>query len=119
MTVERLIKELKKYNPKAVIRLHDRCGNDALFAVSYVKDNSVVVIEDRLDNDLGAEIEARFEDAKNIEMNELEFFKDFLETGLTLNDIKEYYPEKYEYSKDFMIKHNLINGEDKIKIIKL
>ena len=108
MTVERLIKELKKYNPKAVVRLHHIEGYDALFAVGFANNNNVVVIEDKSDNDLGSEIEARFEHAKDIGMNELEFFKDFLEIGLTLDDSKEYYPEKYEYSKDFMSKHNLI-----------
>ena len=108
MTVERLIKELKKYNPKAVVKLHHMEGLDALFAIGFAHNDNVVVIEDKSDNDLGSEIEARFEHAKDIGMNELEFFMDFLEIGLTLDDIKKYYPEKYEYSKDFMSKYHLI-----------
>ena len=41
-------------------------------------------------------------------MDELDFFMDLLDTGITLADIKLYYPEKYEYSKKFMEEHGLI-----------
>lgn len=54
------------------------------------------------------EISARFENATESQLDELDFFMDLLETGITLDDIKTYYPEKYEYSKNFMEGHGLI-----------
>jgi hypothetical protein len=108
MTVEKLIKELQKYNPKAVVRLHHPEGDVAIFAVGYEYNDSVVTIEGKEDNDLRSEISARFENADKIADTELGFFEDLLEIGITLDDIKQYYPEKYEYSKEFMINNNLI-----------
>lgn len=41
-------------------------------------------------------------------MDELDFFIDLLETGITLEDIKEFYPEKYDYAKGYLEDHGLI-----------
>ena len=108
MTVERMIKELKKYNPKAEVKMHYKDGYNALFVVSYVGKDDTVIIEDKSDNDLRSELSARFEHASEIQMDELDFFLDLLEIGITLEDIKENLPEKYEYSKKFMEEHGLI-----------
>ena len=114
MTVERLIKELENLNmPKAEVKLNDIHGSTALFALAlanpYHKElSNVVWIESKNDIDMGNELSARFEDASELQMDELDFFMNLLDTGFTLDDIKEYLPEKYEYSKNFMEGHGLI-----------
>lgn len=108
MTVERLIVQLLDYNPKAVVRLNDRRGEIALFALTLQDDDNIVWLEGKDDIDLGEEISARFERANEIQMDELDFFIDLLDTGITLEDIELYCPDKYEYSKTFMEEHGLV-----------
>ena len=57
---------------------------------------------------LEKEISARFENASENQMDELDFFMDLLDSGITLEDIKIYCPDKYEYSKLFMEEHGLL-----------
>lgn len=108
MTVERLIKQLENYNPKAEVRLNDRRGTTALFAVALADNDNFVWIEGKDDIDLGEEISARFERASEIQMDELDFFMDLIDMGITLKDIELYCPDKYGYSKEFMEEHGLI-----------
>ena len=108
MTVERLIKQLENYNPKAEVRLNDHRGCVALFALALANDDNTVWIEGKDDIDLGEEISARFVKASEIQMDELDFFLDLLDMGITLEDIEECCPEHYEYSKKFMEEHGLI-----------
>lgn len=110
MTVERMIKELQKCDPNAEVKMHHHAGNNALFVVSFVNIRGVVVIEDKSDNDLRAELLARWERASenNFDTDELDFFMDLIETGFTLNDIKENIPEHYKYAEKFMREHGLI-----------
>ena len=96
MTVERLINQLKNFNPKAEVRLNDHRGTIALFALATVDNNDLVWIEGKDDIDLGEEIYARFEKASEMQMDELDFFLDLLDMGITLEDIKECCPDKYE-----------------------
>ena len=60
MTVERLIKELSRYNPKARVRLHGEEGEELLFVMSLVKDEDNVWVEGESENDIEEEIRARF-----------------------------------------------------------
>lgn len=108
MTVKRLIKQLENYKPKAEVRLNDCRGTTALFAVALANNDDLVWIEGKDDIDLGEEISARFERASEIQMDELDFFIDLLDMGITLEDIKVYCSDKYEYSKTFMEEHGLI-----------
>lgn len=122
MTVERLIKQLENYNPMAEVRLNDCRGTVALFALAVAGNDSLVWIEGKNDIDLGEEIRARFSKAYETQMNEFEFFVNLLEMGITLEDIKEHCPDKYEYSKTFMKEHGLVrvtNGtEESMKRFK-
>lgn len=108
MTVEKLINQLKKYNPKAEVRLNDSQGTTALFAVAFANNDNLVWIEGKDDIDLGEEISARFENALETQTDEIDFFMELIDTGISLEDIKKHYPEKYEYSKNFMEQHGLI-----------
>lgn len=108
MTVERLIKQLEIYNPKAEVKLNDYKGEVALFALTLVNDDNTVWIEGKDDIDLGEEISARFANANEIQIDELDFFLDLLDMGITLEDIRECCIEHYKYSKKFMEEHGLI-----------
>lgn len=44
----------------------------------------------------------------SIEEDELVFFSELIEDGITLTDIKNYCPRHYEYSKKFMEEHGLV-----------
>lgn len=108
MKVKKLIKELEKYNPNAEVKLHFASGNNLLFVSQFVGHDDAVILEDVTTSDLSSELDARFEEVLNKRLGELDFFKDLIDTGFTLEDIEQYLPEKYEYSKAFMKEHGLI-----------
>lgn len=56
---------------------------------------------------LGTELAAQFKNASEQQVDELDFFIELIEQGITLDDIKKHLPEKYEYSKRFMEEHGL------------
>lgn len=56
---------------------------------------------------LREEIAAKFEKASEGQIDELDFFLELMDAGITLELIREYYPEKYDYSKSFMEEHGL------------
>ena len=113
MKVRRLIEELQKMPQDAEVKMHDRDGDNLLFVmrldpICCPEYANVVYLEDKTDNDLSVELEARFETAMDdYEDNELDFFLDLLDIGFTLADIKKNLPEYYEYSKNFMEEHGL------------
>lgn len=56
---------------------------------------------------LREEIAAKFEKASEDQIDELDFFLELRDAGITLEDIKEFCPDKYDYSKSFMEEHGL------------
>lgn len=107
-TVYNLLEALSSYRDRHDVIMHSlRDGKPVLFVVSYENIPGVVVLEDADDNDLSSELEARFENAAEQQMDELDFFMDLIDTGFTLDDIKEHLPEQYEYSRMFMTLHGL------------
>ena len=83
--------------------------NDLLTMLSNcLKSQGYSFTESQLKELLGEEISARFEKANEIQMDELDFFMDLLDMGITLKDIKLYCPDRYKYSKEFMEGHGLI-----------
>lgn len=104
MKVKKLIKLLENYNPDAEVKMHHKDGLNLLFACQISGNDDTVFLEDASDNDLGSELEARFENLLNKKMTEHEFFADLIDTGFTLDDIQKYIPEQYEYSKAIMEK---------------
>lgn len=55
-----------------------------------------------------AMLDQMFKNAAESQEDELDFFIDLMEAGITLEDIKEFLPEQYEYSKNYMEDHGLI-----------
>lgn len=108
MKVKRMIEELLKCNPEAEVKLHGKWGNNALFVLSYVGDDKNIVIADKDDADLASELEARYERACKEQTDELDFYMDLFESGITLEDIRENLPEKYEQGKKFCEEHGLV-----------
>ena len=88
MTVERLIKELKKYNPKARVRLHGEEGEELLFVMSLVKDEDNVWVEGESENDMGEEIGARFNAAVEEGLDETDVYADMLEIGIDVDMVR-------------------------------
>ena len=70
--------------------------------------DGTIVIETSDDMDMTSELYERFKDAANNQLDELDFFMELMENGITLQDIKKFLPEKYKYSKKFMQEHGLI-----------
>lgn len=108
MKKERLIQELQKIPGNPEIKMHSKDGYNLLFVLQIVGHDDVAFLEDATDNDLGEELEARFTHAAEVQLDELDFFTDLLEIGYTLEDIKNYIPDRYEYSKNFMEEHGLV-----------
>lgn len=108
MKVSRMIKELQKYNPNAEVKFHHKEGNNALFVLAYEGDESAIFLGNKSDYDLVSELSERFEYALEHNIDELDFFMDLIETGFTLEDIKENLLNRYEYSKQFLEEHGLI-----------
>ena len=115
MTVEKLIKELQKMNPKAQVKLNGKSGSPALFALTEQNKNDVVWIECSDDIDMRQELIARFEEASKKQLDELDFFMDLLETGFTLYDIELFYPEVYKYREKFMREHGLMQQMERVE----
>lgn len=102
MKVKKLIKQLEHYDLDAEVKMHHRDGLNLLFVVQISGDDKTVYLEDESDNDLRSELGARFDNLRKGIISEEEFFTDLTDTGFTLDDIKKYIPEEYEYSKKFM-----------------
>lgn len=59
-------------------------------------------------NVMSTMLDQMFKNAAESQEDELDFFIDLMEAGITLDDIKEFLPEQYEYSKNYMEDHGLI-----------
>ena len=109
MTVERLIKELQKYNPKAEVKLHTISGESVLFVLGYIGDNKSIFLETESDTDMHSELEARFKYASEFQMDELDFYMDLLEVGIDIEMVQKYMGEEIaSHMREFCEEHGLI-----------
>lgn len=109
MTVEKLINQLQKCNPKAIVKMHHKDGEPVLFAVCAKDDDKQIWLECESDNDMGEEIGARFDNMTEVWGNELNFYTDLLETGIDVNMVRKYMDDlTANRMEQFCIKHNLI-----------
>ena len=108
-TVARLIDELSIMNPEAVVKLNSKTGEEVLFVVALKKDPSVVWLETESENDIGEEIGVRFENALENWDDELDFYMDLIETGITVDMVRKYMDdETADHMKTFCEEHGLI-----------
>ena len=109
MTVERLIKELQEFNPKAIVKMHHRDDEPVLFAVGIVGDDERIWLESESDNDMSEEISARFEAASEDWESELDFYMDLLEIGIDVDMVRRHMDdETANHMEQFCIEHGLI-----------
>ena len=109
MTVERMIEELKKFNPNAVVKMHHRDSEPVLFVLGVVGDKDRVWIESESDNDMSAELEARFKYAIEEDIDELDFYIDLLEIGIDVHMVRKYMGDEYaNHMHQFCEEHGLI-----------
>lgn len=109
MKVKTLIKKLQQFNPEAEVRLNDYNGYPVLFANMRMNDKDVVWLDGEGDIDLGEEISARFENAAEEGMDELDFYMDLLEIGITVEKVREYMgDDTADHMQDFCKEHGLI-----------
>lgn len=81
---------------------YDFCKNN------YGLDGWMTTDKYRFEVDMADKLAARFNEVIESQTDELDFFMELLEVGYTLDDIKKYCPERYEFSKLFMEEHGLI-----------
>lgn len=90
MKVEALIKRLQKMNPDAVVHLHYKDGDEVLFIMAQQNDNSVVWLETEYDNDMGQEIQARFDAIDHGEVDDKTMYAEMLSLGITVDMVRKY-----------------------------
>lgn len=109
MKVSKLIEELKKSDPNNEVILHSPMGETIVCVARYQSEayKSKVGLYVKSDINVKSELYARFHEASKYFDSELDFFLDLLDSGFTLDDIKEHLPDKYLYSHKFMKEHGL------------
>lgn len=83
MKRELLIKLLEKMPEGAEVKMHSATGESVLFVNAYENDNNTIWLECESDIDLSAELDARFTNAAETQMDELDFYMDLVERGIT------------------------------------
>lgn len=109
MKAKILIKKLSQVNPDAEVLIGCKNGEPVLFLESLVDNKEIVWLESESDIDLGTELEARFENAAETQMDELDFYMDLLEIGITIDMVRKYMGEDVaKHMKTFCEEHGLI-----------
>lgn len=109
MKVKRLIEQLSKYDPEAVVRMHERYGSPVLFALALQKDNTTVWLECEADTDMAEEINVRFQQALDGEQDELDFYADLLEIGIDVDMVRKYIDDDTaDHMETFCMDHGLL-----------
>lgn len=110
MKVEALIKELEKMNPEAEVYLHHPLGKEVLFCLTgQITGQRKVWLEDEFDNDMEEELNARYKHALESGMDELDFYMNLLEIGITTEMVRVYLDDEHaDHMKEFCEEHGLI-----------
>lgn len=109
MKVKTLIKRLQKMNPEAEVKLNDYGGETALFVNARVNDKNTVWLDGEDDINMGLEISARFERAIEEEWDELDFYMDMLEIGITVDMVRKYMDDEHaNHMQRFCEEHGLM-----------
>lgn len=109
MRVKRLIEELSKFNPDAIVKMHHRDDEPVLFVLGVVGDNERVWLESESDNDMGEEIMARFENAIEEGIDELDVYTELLDIGIDVDMVRRHTDdETADHMQKFCEEHGLI-----------
>lgn len=114
MRVKTLIEQLESKNPNAIVRLHGRDGEPVLFALNTVGDTENVWLECESDNNMAEEIHARFDNAIENGLDELDVYSEMLEAGIDVDMVRRNIgDEAADHMQAFCEEHGLL-GEDKV-----
>lgn len=109
MKVKTMIKKLSKMNPEAEVRLNEYNGETALFINARTNDQNIVWLDGEDDIDLGEEISARYKKASEEQWDELDFYMDLLEIGITGDMVRKYMSDEHaDIMERFCEEHGLI-----------
>lgn len=117
-TVQDLIESLAGEDVTFRVYGHSKDGNELLFSVEYVDSDEPVWLEDEQDSDLYEELPVIFEKALEEQADELDFYMDLLETGITVHMVKKYvgYEEAY-HMEVFCVEHGLLDETEVRKVL--
>lgn len=109
MKVKTMIEFLEQMNPEAEVKLNYHDGNTALFVLASPQIPGTVWIESEDDIDLGNELSERYEYAINEGIDELDFYMDLLEIGITVDMVRKYMDDQHaDHMEMFCKEHGLI-----------
>lgn len=109
MKVKRMIEQLEKLDPEAEVKVGHHTGNPVLFVLAAKNIPGTVWLETEFDCDLKAELDARWENAIEEQPDELDFYIDLLEMGITIDIVRRYRgDEDADHMKEFCEEHGLI-----------
>ena len=113
MKVKRLIQELSKYKSDAdVICSGD--GRPIIFVYGYKDRPDIVLLETENDCDMASQLEEHFKEAaNNPNTDELDFYMDLIEVGVTVDCIRRYMgDEAAQHMSEFCQDHGLLMAAD-------
>ena len=109
MKVKTLIERLSKMNLEAEVKLNEYGGDTVLFVNARANDNNTVWLDGEHDIDMGSEISARYEYALEEQIDELDFYMDLLEIGITVDMVRKYMDDEHaNHMKEFCEEHGLL-----------
>lgn len=97
MTVRRLIKQLLDYPMDSQVL--DSDGSPIMFMLFHSRENDDVRLESKSQMDVDAELEALFNTAREEAWGDYETYDELIEMGFTLEDLKDYREDTYEWAK--------------------
>lgn len=102
------LQRIEKTHPNATVKMNNLYGMPVMRVVPG-KESDEVWLEGREDLDVTIELRACYEEASEMQEDELEFFSDMLNRGFTLSDFRTALKEDtFQYAKKFMEEHGLI-----------
>lgn len=109
MKVKTLIKKLQVLNPEADVRLNDYNGDAVLFVNTRTNDNNTVWLDGEHDLDLREELITRFNDAYEMQTDELDFYMDLVERGITVDMVRRHIDDEHaDHMQEFCEEHGLV-----------
>lgn len=109
MKNKKLIEILSKMDSNAEVKLHFSDGDSVLFVLASKQREGVIWLETQNDCDIGDEIASRFEYAFKEQVDELEFYADLVDTGITIKMVENVMgSDVAEHMQAFCVEHGLI-----------
>lgn len=107
LTVERAVSFLRHCDPESIMT--DEKGNPILFVNAVQGESDSIWLQTEQDVDMKEELRARFEHAVEDQVDEIEFYQELLDTGITADLVQKYLEEETaEHMKEICEEHGLM-----------